>query len=144
MMSQNNTLTYHFSSPVEDGLDQYLSDGISALAFKKRGLAPLISHSYALKNEVGEFKGGVEFYLNYGGIYISWLYVEKAYHGQGYGGQLMQRVETFAKEKGTRFIDVCTMDFEALDFYKKHGYVVDFERHGFDGGSILYFMRKKI
>jgi ribosomal protein S18 acetylase RimI-like enzyme len=41
------------------------------------------------------------------------------------------------------FSTVNTMDWEALDFYKKLGYEVEFERHGFLKDSIFYFLRKE-
>ncbi len=39
---------------------------------------------------------------------------------------------------------VNTMDFEALNFYKKLGYMVEFERRGFEKDSIMYFLCKNL
>ena len=36
------------------------------------------------------------------------------------------------------------MDWEALDFYKKLGYYVEFERHGYLKESVFYFLRKDL
>jgi hypothetical protein len=35
------------------------------------------------------------------------------------------------------------MSFEAPEFYKKLGYYVEFERHGFDKDSVFYFTREE-
>lgn len=56
----------------------------------------------------------------------------------------MQLAEAHAKEMNARFIAVNTMNFEAPEFYKKLGYFVELERHGFDKESIFYFLRKNL
>ncbi len=69
--------------------------------------------------------------------------MEKSLRGNGYGSQLMMAAEKFGKENGCTFAAVNTMDWEALYFYKKLGYEVEFERHGFLKDSVFYFLRKK-
>jgi ribosomal protein S18 acetylase RimI-like enzyme len=61
---------------------------------------------------------------------------------KGYGTQLMLLAENLAKEKGCTFSTVNTMDWEALNFYKKLGYHVELERKGYCKNSIFYFLRK--
>jgi len=41
--------------------------------------------------------------------------------------------------------DFChVQSWEALDFYKKLGFYIEFERKGFDKDSIFYFLRKNL
>lgn len=80
----------------------------------------------------------------YGCLYIDSLWVDEALQGKGYGTQLMQRVEALAKESHCHFMAVNTFDWEALDFYKKLGFYIEFERNGFDKDSIFYFLRKNL
>lgn len=35
------------------------------------------------------------------------------------------------------------MDWEALGFYQKLGFIIEFERRGFLKDSVFYFLRKK-
>jgi ribosomal protein S18 acetylase RimI-like enzyme len=56
----------------------------------------------------------------------------------------MQKAETLAKQSGCRFIAVNTFDWEALEFYKKLGFYVEFERKGFDKNSTFCFLRKDL
>ena len=56
----------------------------------------------------------------------------------------MLKAETLAKDNAGHFIAVNTFDWEALDFYKKLGYYVEFERKGFDKNSTFYFLRKNL
>ncbi len=57
-------------------------------------------------------------------IKLNSLYVEKSYRGQHIGSILYQKVEEFAKEKGFKYIILCTYEkFDmAKDFYKKRGF----------------------
>jgi len=50
--------------------------------------------------------------------------------------------EALAKEKGCLFSTIDTMDWEALDFYKKLGYEVELERRGFAKDTVMYGLRK--
>ena len=52
--------------------------------------------------------------------------------------------EKFGKEKGCTFATVNTMDWEALGFYKRQGFTIEFERHGFKKESVFYFLRKPL
>ena len=80
----------------------------------------------------------------YGGLYVGQLWVTESLRGNGYGTQLMQKAEALAKESKCNFIAVNTFDWEVLDFYKKLGFYVEFERKGFDKNSVFYFLRKDL
>lgn len=80
----------------------------------------------------------------YGGLFVGQLWVKETLRGMGYGTQLMQKAEELAEKSGCNFIAVNTFDWEALDFYKKLGYYVEFERKGFDNNSTFYFLRKNL
>ncbi len=134
----------HFSSPAEEGLAPYLVEGLSKHAKEKRGLAGMSDFSLTVKNNKDEVKGGLDGILFYGYLYVGNLYIDAAYRGQNIGTELMHKAEAYGRSKGCRFSTVNTMDFEALDFYKKLGYCVDLERHGFDGGSVFYFLIKEL
>ena len=63
---------------------------------------------------------------------------------QGDGTQLMLSAEKLAIKNKCHFIAVNTHAFEALDFYKKLGFYVEFERSNPDKNDILYFLRKDL
>nr|MDQ2993701.1 GNAT family N-acetyltransferase [Pseudomonadota bacterium] len=67
-----------------------------------------------------------------------------ALRSQGYGKKLMQAAENYARDAHCDFMAVNTMDWEALDFYKKLNFYIEFERHGFEKNSIMYFLRKDL
>lgn len=55
---------------------------------------------------------------------IDILWVDDNYRSIGVGSQLMQKAQETAKEKGCSLIHLDTFDFQAKDFYLKHGFEV--------------------
>lgn len=121
-----------------------ITDGIYADAKDKRGLDKLDHFCFFLKDEVSEVVGAVRGTIYYGCMYIDELWVKDDYRGQGYGKNLMLKAEELAKNKNCNFITLNTMDFEAREFYKNLGYVVEFERKGYLKSSICYSLRKNL
>lgn len=123
---------------------QLLNDGISEQAKQKKGMKPLALFAFFVRDEKGAIVGGCNCCNLYGCLYIDQLWLEESLRGKGYGTQLMQKAEALAKESKCNFIAVNTFDWEALDFYKKLGFYVEFERKGFDKNSVFYFLRKNL
>ncbi len=57
-------------------------------------------------------------------LYIDVLWVKEECRKEGYGSILLNEVEKIAKEKECKLIHLDTFDFQAKDFYIKHGYEV--------------------
>lgn len=100
--------------------------------------------AFFIRDENGKVIGGCGGDNMYGGLVVGQLWVAEQLRSKGYGTKLMQSAETLAKKSGCNFIAVNTFDREALDFYKKLGFYVEFERKGFDKNSIFYFLRKDL
>jgi len=66
----------------------------------------------------------------------------KANHFKGWGTKLMHEAENIGRKHGVCFVTVNTMDWEALSFYQKLGYYVEFVRDGYDKNSKMFFLRK--
>lgn len=129
------------SKPTSEQM-QILYDGLAAHAKLMKGLDPIQSFAYFIKDSNGHIKGGCNGCLFFGCLYVDTLWVDKELRGKKYGTQLMSLAEQFGRKNTATFATVNTMDWEALDFYKKLGYHVEFERHGFVKDSIFYFLRK--
>lgn len=119
-------------------------ENISENAKIKRNFPSGKPFAFYIKDELNQIKGGCSGYIYYGCFYVDLLSVELSLRGKQYGTQLMNEAEKLAHENDCNFIAVNTMDFEALGFYKKLGYNVEFERHGFDKNSIMYFLKKDL
>lgn len=123
---------------------QILNDGIMAYAKEKVGFDPIRFFAFFIRDEKEQIIGGCSCDMLYGCVYVDSLWVNENFRGKGYGKQLIQQAEKLAKENDCNFISVNTMNWEALDFYKKLGFQVEFERHGFVGDSVFYFLRKNL
>lgn len=123
---------------------QVLGDGITAYAFQKRGHKPIEFFAFFIRDENNQIFGGCSCCNLYGCLYIDQLWIEESLRGKGYGTQLIMSAEKLGRELGCKFSAVNTMDWEALVFYNKLGYQVEFKRHGFLKDSVFYFLRKEI
>ena len=57
-------------------------------------------------------------------LYIELLFVEEAYRYKALGSLLLNKVEAEAKAMGAGLAHLDTFNFQAKDFYLKHGYEV--------------------
>jgi len=61
---------------------------------------------------------------NYHWFYLTDLFIEKKYRGQGLGATVLKLMEERVKEIGAKAIWTWTAGYEAPGFYKKQGYSV--------------------
>ena len=56
----------------------------------------------------------------------------------------MHEAEKAEKEHGALFATLNTMDWEALPFYQKLGYSIEFTREGYEKNSKMFMLRKSL
>lgn len=115
---------------------------ISAEAFRAKQLGPILPFSVFIKDPKQTVLGGISGATLYGALYIDSLWVATSLRHQKWGTRLMQEAETIGKKRGARFATVNTMDWEALPFYQKLGYSIEFVREGYDKNSKMFMLRK--
>lgn len=77
-------------------------------------------------------------------LYIGVLWVEEEYRGQKLGTKLLDRVEQEAKALGVTLVHLDTFDFQAPDFYLKHGYEIFGTLEDCPPGHKRYYMKKNL
>lgn len=77
-------------------------------------------------------------------LYIAILFIEKDYRKQELGSYLLNKVESQAKEMGAKLAHTDTYDFQAKDFYIKHGYEVFAILEDCPEGHQRYYLKKKL
>lgn len=77
-------------------------------------------------------------------LYIDILWVDKNYRHQGLGSKLLEYVEDTAKAKGCYLIHLDTFDFQAKDFYLKHGYEIFGTLKDCPKDHCRYYLQKRI
>ena len=120
-------------------------DGLNHQAFEKKGIGVHNgSFAFVIENENSEFFGGISGVNYYGCFFVDILFVNEPFRNQGYGKQLMAKAEDLARQRECLFMAVNTMDFESKSFYEYLGFIVEFERMGFEKDSSMVFMRKNL
>lgn len=137
-----NTVITFEENPSADNI-QLLYNGIARHAKLKKDHKPLEFFGYFIRDENTKIVGGCNCVILYGCLQIDTLWVAEELRGQEYGSQLMHKAEETGKARGCTFATVNTMDWEALEFYQKLDYKIEFQRKGFEKESVFYFLRKE-
>ena len=71
---------------------------------------------------------------------INYLWVSKELRGQHIGSSMLEQAEKIAIERGCNYAFLDTFDFQAPEFYKKHGYkeVFTLEKYPLTGKRHYY------
>lgn len=99
------------------------------------------------ENAEGKLIGGS--ILEFGGLtgarmLLSMLWVDEYYRGNGLGSRLIRESERIAIERGCGISCLCTLDFQAPDLYKKHGYSVYAVYEDRPRMHSVYYMSKRL
>ncbi len=78
----------------------------------------------------------------WGAAHVDALWVSAQYRKQGLGSMLLNEVERTAVKNGCNLIHLDTFDFQAKDFYVKHGYEVFGILNDSPEGHCRYYMKK--
>ena len=105
-----------------------------------------VSEQIALlvRNDSDEILGGL-----YGRVFFQWFFIEllsvpEQARGQGMGSKLMEMAEDLAREKECIGIWLDTFDFQAPEFYKKHGYSELGHIADYPPGHKRFFFQKRL
>lgn len=121
-----------------------LYEGINDEAVKKMKMERINSFGIFIKDDEGVVLGGVQGISLYGCLYVDMLWLKEELRQQGFGKKLMLEAEKIGMDRQCSFVAVNTMDWEALPFYQKLGYAIEFIREGFAKDSKMYMLRKKL
>ena len=132
---------FYTENPSNDE-ESVLIDGLSREALKAKNLSKIETFGFFLKDREAVVYGGIKGAMFYGCLYIDSLYVTPSLRGKGWGKQLVEASEQLGLEKGCLFISVTTMDWEALPFYQKLGYEIEYVRGGYEKDSKMFLLRK--
>ncbi len=87
--------------------------------------------------------GGLSGWSDFDWVFVHLLYVPRHLRAQGYGRELMQRAEDFARERGCAGLWLDTFSFQARGFYEKLGFTVFGTLEGHPIGGARHFMQKR-
>lgn len=106
---------------------------------------PLLCINRVIEDTNGEIIAGIlsNMYC-WNCIYIDALWVKEEYRKDGLGTKLLKELEKIAKEKDCHLIHLDTFDFQAKDFYIRHGYEIFGVLDQCPENHKRYFMKKNI
>lgn len=125
---------------VDKGIVEY---NLSKVPFpQEKAFIPL---NRVIKDKDGNILAGINSLLYcWNCLYVDVLWVKEEFRKEGYGSILLNEVEKIAKEKGCKLIHLDTFDFQAKDFYIKHGYEVFGILDQCPENHKRYFLKKNI
>ncbi|HSX03916.1 MAG TPA: GNAT family N-acetyltransferase [Rhabdochlamydiaceae bacterium] len=106
--------------------------------------SPIRAFSIFIKDQKGTIFGGASGTLFYGSLYVDSLWIDKTLRHQGWGTKLLSEAESMGRKYGASFVTLNTMDWEALPFYQKLGYSIEFIRKGYEKESKMFMLRKNL
>jgi len=97
----------------------------------------------SLRDGAREIIGGL-----YGATMWKWLMIEGLWVAEhqrrrGHGSRLLEAAETFAREHGCKGASLGTFDFQAREFYERHGYRLIGELVDFPEGHRHFQLAKR-
>ncbi|ACQ52887.1 GNAT family N-acetyltransferase [Clostridium botulinum] len=141
----NNYIIRESSSEEEADLivDRIVEYNLSKVPGKQE--VPLLCINRVIEDTNGEIIAGIlsKMYC-WNCIYIDVLWIKEQYRKDGLGTKLLKEVEKIAKEKDCHLIHLDTFDFQAKDFYIKHGYEIFGILDQCPENHKRYFMKKNI
>jgi GNAT superfamily N-acetyltransferase len=102
--------------------------------------------SFSVRDDNGKILGGVRGFRIFNAIYIDKLAIDKSIRKQGYAKKLLETIELEVNDGSCDNLNLTTTEFqEAIGFYKKCGFKIDFiRRNDKDARSTKYYLSKKI
>jgi ribosomal protein S18 acetylase RimI-like enzyme len=120
-------------------------EGLDQDAFQKRQIGKDNgAFSFAIVEDDGELIGAVKGNNYYGCGHIDILWIKEQHRNKGYGSMLIEKCEEIMRKRNCLFSTVNTMDFQAREFYERHGFGVEFIRQGLENNTTMYCMRKSL
>ncbi len=131
--------------PLTNDLKKQIYDGFSRHAIAMTGQDEKFDPvTFVASDEQGSFAGAVVAELFWGALHIKYVYVEDAFRGRGIASRLMDSALSYGRDNQCPFAFVETMSFQALGFYQKMGFELEFTRPGYKHDTSFHYLRKEL
>ena len=116
-----------YKENLDEGIYEIIDEEFNKFATKNGIICNYKSFAFVAKEE-SKIIGIITGNSYYKEVHISDLIVLEQYRNKHIGSKLMETVEHYYKNKGYENINLTTYGFQALEFYKKCGFKVEFIR----------------
>lgn len=128
----------------EQELIDYLDKKIDEFNWENWEVKERLPLAAQIKNESGDVIAGVAARTFGDWLLIDTLWVSHELRGQNIGTQLLEEIEAAGKKRGCKKCLLDTLNFQAMPFYEKHGYVTKWVQEGYPKIGCKYFMVKEL
>lgn len=125
-------------------LEKKSYDGFLQHSVEMLGYDGDVSHFSFVYRSEGKLLGHLVGKSFYGGLHIKHLFLDRTIRGKGLGTALMKKAFERGKELGCRFAYVETLSFQALGFYQKLGFTLDYTRKGYNHGVSMHYLHREL
>ena len=106
---------------------------------------PFVPFVRVIRDECGNILAGIQGVLYFWQIMsVDVLWVREDCRGRGLGSRLLQTAEEYTREQGGSLVHLDTFDFQAREFYEKHGYTAFGVLEDCPTGHCRFYMEKKL
>jgi ribosomal protein S18 acetylase RimI-like enzyme len=131
--------------PLSQELKEKIYKGFSRHAIEVMGHDEKFdSVAFIANDKGGAFAGAVVVELFWGALHLKYVYVEEEYRERGIATNLMKKALKYGRINQCPFAFVETMSFQALGFYQKMGFELEFTRSGYKHDTSFHYLRKNL
>lgn len=131
-------------SPLTQDLKNQVDKGFSSHAIAMVGHDEKFDPVAFIATEDDVIAGVVVGQLFWGTLHVKYVFVDESYRGKGLGTRLMEQAIAYGCAHQCPFAFVETMSFQALGFYQKLGFQLEFTRSGYKHGTAFHYLRKDL
>lgn len=128
--------------PLTDALRNQIYEGFGRHAMAMTGHNEKFETVAFVAMDEDVLAGAAVVELFWGALHVKYVYIEEAYRNQKLGTHLMDCVSAYAQKHNCPFAFVETMSFQALEFYEKCGFKLEFTRTGYSHNTSFHYLRK--
>lgn len=117
-------------------------EGLHRFNFEATGQTRHHEVTLLVRDPEGAIRGGLLGYVWAEWLHITEIWLAKECRKQGLGRQLLRRAERMAAQFGARGAFLSTFDFQAPEFYARHGYEIYATLPDYPPGHSEHHLRK--
>lgn len=103
---------------------------------------PYESYDIILRDQGNEIIAGIITRIYLKAMFVEALWIDEKYRRRGIGKELLNKVESHAKDIGCTFMHLDTFSFQAIDFYIKCGYSIFAVLEDYPDNIKRYYLKK--
>ena len=144
MHGDNDSLTWDMNESPSEEDSNFLRDQINEFNFATTQIFDGREIMITIRDKNSEIMAGLYGWTWGGCLKVEYLWVQEGLRNTGLGTRLLRSAEQEAVSRGCELATLCTHDFQAPEFYKRHGYKVVGVIEGYPRGHSEMHLSKRL